>query len=594
MPLSLVSKELGATEVILVLLLLYDMCLFVDSSTTRKFKSFVDQKYKNTFMHGMHTLRQNAEYTDVTLESDDIQILCHRNVLAVASAYFKALFRSGLEKGSSVTVQLTIEPKILSSVIDYIYTGEIELTANNVEGLVKACGVLKLDSLKAACEDFMVKQVERETCFRFYHFAALYRLVNVKQHAKRFILSEFKSVAFMDEFRELSCTYLIDIIKDDGVNVEYEDVVFESVLGWARHDLVNRKSSFEVILEHVRLPYCSPSYLRHIKDKSDLLTSKCFEYLHEAMAFQADSVHKHETSSCRTVPRTNFPVKTRLMMVGGLNVKNNYCQYFVDDTNCWEWLTDLPDSVETLYSACRVDGGLLVGGGYDNGEVHDQCWLFDAATKKWEAMPPLVSARYFHGSVSLGDCVYVVAGMCADHTMLASVECLNLKRRHWSSLPDIPNAVSDPMVVTYSNKIVVFGGRDASDNDLCWTQIFDTTQNQWSTRSDMPEQCSFGAAVTLNDCIYVVGGYRRTCLKYEPDSDTWTRLSRPALQHGCGPAVVWRGSVLVAGGEDDEDQQLSVIEQYNPHTDTWSVYSSAQLEEPMSCHYIFTIDLYDP
>ncbi|KAK2191335.1 hypothetical protein NP493_54g05038 [Ridgeia piscesae] len=149
------------------------------------------------------------------------------------------------------------------------------------------------------------------------------------------------------------------------------------------------------------------------------------------------------------------------------------------------------------------------------------------------------------------------------------------------------------MVVTYSNKVVVFGGRDASDNDLCCTQIFDTTQNQWSTRSDMPEVCSFGAAVTLNDCIYVVGGYHRTCLKYEPDSDTWTRLSRPELQHGCGPAVVWRGSVLVAGGEDDEEQQSPVIEQYNPHTDTWSVYRSAQLEEPMSCHYIFNIDLYD-
>ncbi|KAK2174818.1 hypothetical protein NP493_775g01078 [Ridgeia piscesae] len=284
---------------------------------TTNVETFVDTTYKNAFMQVMHQLRLNEEYTDVTLLSDDMQIRCHRNVLAVASKYFKAMFRSGVEESTSPTVQLTMAPEILSTIVQYIYTGEIKLTIDNVESLVKACDVLQLDTLKAACESFTLKQVEKNNVFRVYRFAASYRLVNLERKARLFILSELKTVAFTDAFKELSCTQLIEFIKDDDINVEHEDVVFEAVLGWIRHDLINRKSSMEMIFGLVRLPYCTSNYLWHIQDKADLLTTKCFEYLHEATTFQADPVRQHEMCSCRTVPRTNFRVKYRLLVVGG-------------------------------------------------------------------------------------------------------------------------------------------------------------------------------------------------------------------------------------------------------------------------------------
>ena len=107
-------------------------------------------------MKEMHNLRQNEEFTDVTLQSGDIQIQCHRNVLAVATDYFKAMFRCGLEESTSATVPLTMEPEILTSIVDYMYTGEIELTVDNVESLFKAGDVLQLDTLKVTCETFML------------------------------------------------------------------------------------------------------------------------------------------------------------------------------------------------------------------------------------------------------------------------------------------------------------------------------------------------------------------------------------------------------------------------------------------------------
>ena len=38
-----------------------------------------------------------------------------------------------------------------------------------------------------------------------------------------------------------------------------------------------------------------------MKDNIELMTTKCFEYLHEALVFQADTVRQDEISSGRTV-----------------------------------------------------------------------------------------------------------------------------------------------------------------------------------------------------------------------------------------------------------------------------------------------------
>ena len=547
-------------------------------------------------MKGMHKLRQTEEYTDVTLQSGDIQIRCHRNVLAVATDYFKAMFSCGLEESTSSTVPLTMEPEILTSIVDYMYTGEIELTVDNVENLFKAGDVLQLDTLKVACENFMLKQVEPANCVGFSKFATLYRLDKLQQKASGVIQSEFKIVALKEEFKELSCKELIEFIKDDDVNVEDEDIVFDAVLGWVRHDLDNRKSSFQTIIEHVRLPYCTSNYLRHIKDTYDLFTPKCYEYLIEAFSFQADTVHQNQMKSCRTVPRTNFRMKSCLLLVGGVAClegkdkpfEHNSCQYYKEDTSSWESLTELPQSVGSLYHICRVDRGLLLTGGF-KGDALNQCWHFDMSIKMWEEMPPLITARWYHRSVSLDDCVYVVGGKDVNNTVLASVECLNAKRNQWMSLPEMPQAVCLPAVVTFNNKIFVFGSRVTQDKGLCCTQVFDTKQGQWSTLSDTPEVCDIGAAVTLNDCIYVVGGFRRTCLKYDPTSDNWTRLSQPRQSHGNAPAVVWRGSILVAGGGGGKPES-SVIEQYNPLTETWLEWKTT-LDMKTACHCMFNVDL---
>ena len=555
--------------------------------------TFVNKAYQDDFMTAVHKLRQNNEYTDVTLQSGSVQIQCHRVVLAAASDYFKAMFGRGFKESASDTVQLTIEPEILTSIIDYIYTGEIQLTVDNVEGLVNACDVLQLDTLKAGCDDFLMSQVDITNCVGFFRFAALYRLLKVQRKARELMLAEFKAVAFTDQMKELSCRELIDYIKDDDIIVDDEDVVVDCVLEWVRHDVDVRKSSFETVLEYVRLPYCKSKYLCHMKNTCRLLTPKCLEYLNEATVYQANTApQRDKIGSCRTVPRTKFRQKSRLLVVGGMNSsggKNKICRYYNEDTSCWESLMEMP-KVGTFYSVCCAGRSLLLTGGEKKRVTVDQCWLCDLDKKKWEAMPPLITGRDFHCSVSLGNCVYLVGGACVgDSNTTASVDCLNLKRREWLSMPDIPQIIWKPAIAAHGNKIFVFGGTDDWCTAVSFTQEFDTTSRKWSALSDMPVACEGCSAVTLDDYIYVVGGVARTCLRYHPATDTWTTLSGPRGQHAEAAAVVWRGCILLAGGGDSVPES-AVIEEYDPVTDKWSEWRS-ELDTKLHRHAIFNVEL---
>ena len=557
-------------------------------------------------MKNMNQMRLTARHTDVTLQTGLVKITCHRVVLAMASEYFDTMFTCGLEESTSPVVQLTMEPDTLSSIVEYVYTGVIELTDDNVERLVKACDLLRLDALKAACDKFMLKHVEPTNCVGFYHFAKMYRIDELKEKAMQVMCAQFKSVACNAEFKHLSCDELIYLIKQNDVVVGSEDVVCESVLDWVRHDLENRRSALETIIENVRLPYCSSSYLWHTKYKCDLLTPKCLEYLDEALMFQTDSVHRYETSDVRTLPRNNFQNKCCLVVFGTQTAYtqqqqynsfsyNNYtttntyrCFYcYKEDNKRWVQLMNCSQTNDSTYSLCSTDRGHLLRDGVN-------CWLLHLTINHTEMSVPCSNVRYQDGSVSLGNCVYVVGGTdgtAVKNNELSSAECFHLNERRWVPLPNMPRAVADPMVVTCNNKIYVVGGSVQGDAVSC-TQVFDTTWWKWCTGSEMPEACSGCAAVVLNNSIYVVGGNERTCLKYDTSSDTWTKLTPPLRSHAKTAAVVWHGRILVAtrGAALSTD----TCEQYTPANDTWSDWTTSldvQVMGSTVCHGLLNVDL---
>ncbi len=118
----------------------------------------------------------------------------------------------------------------------------------------------------------------------------------------------------------------------------------------------------------------------------------------------------------------------------------------------------------------------------------------------------------------------------------------------------------------------------------------------------MPNLCDFGSAVVWKGNIYIVDGFQQSCMGYDPVVAQWSTLSQCKHKHANGPALVWKDRILVCGGrgnyaEDDntdeeeegeeEDTVISVIEEYDPETDTWTV-SQTKLRQKLSSHFVFS------
>jgi kelch-like protein 2/3 len=102
-----------------------------------------------------------------------------------------------------------------------------------------------------------------------------------------YIESHFSEVLDCDEFYALEQNQVSDLIASDTITVPSEEKVYESVIGWVKHDLETRGEYLPKLMEHVRLPLLSREYLIKRVDGEGLFQvhPDCKDYIIEALKF---------------------------------------------------------------------------------------------------------------------------------------------------------------------------------------------------------------------------------------------------------------------------------------------------------------------
>jgi len=77
---------------------------------------------------------RNEVLCDIRFEADDGKIVIgHKNFLIAASPYFRAMFSNFYESNKDLVNIRELDSTILQRLVDYIYTGEIMITKENVQ-----------------------------------------------------------------------------------------------------------------------------------------------------------------------------------------------------------------------------------------------------------------------------------------------------------------------------------------------------------------------------------------------------------------------------------------------------------------------------
>lgn len=95
-----------------------------------KGKFFCNQ-YAQKLLTNLFLMQQNSRFCDVEIVVGRRVFNAHRAILSASSAYFEAMFRPelGLSEGKQKSVVLyTFDPDILEMLLNFIYTGRIEIT----------------------------------------------------------------------------------------------------------------------------------------------------------------------------------------------------------------------------------------------------------------------------------------------------------------------------------------------------------------------------------------------------------------------------------------------------------------------------------
>ena len=103
------------------------------------FQSVVSQSFS--------ALRQEEDFYDVTLVSDDhTQISAHKLVLSASSQFFKSILKKNPHSHPLLYLS-GVDSTSLGFVLDYIYQGEVQIYQNELDNFLEVAQRLKIEGL---------------------------------------------------------------------------------------------------------------------------------------------------------------------------------------------------------------------------------------------------------------------------------------------------------------------------------------------------------------------------------------------------------------------------------------------------------------
>ncbi|XP_070555361.1 zinc finger protein 117-like [Ptychodera flava] len=115
--------------------------------------TFVEPAYNTSMLHQLNFMRSQGFLTDVKIIVEGRVFPCHKVILAGASEFFLSMFQSRPEADEVSVTQ--IAASTVELLLQYLYTGKIELTLDNFQALQTAAAFFRVPSLCKGCADFI-------------------------------------------------------------------------------------------------------------------------------------------------------------------------------------------------------------------------------------------------------------------------------------------------------------------------------------------------------------------------------------------------------------------------------------------------------
>ena len=227
----------------------------------------------NLFLQNLNEYRQSSTYCDLTFVVGREQFPCHRIILASASPYFQVLLTHSFKENNLDSIELhDIEPEIFSALLNYIYSGQIDLDENNVHELLLAGDMFELKEIVEFCCHYLSISLDEKNVLETWKIANELKCSSLENDAEHYMLIHFRGLIKLDSIKLFPQDLLRKIISHDNLIVDSEQQVLEAILIWY---INNPTQSAEQLFDYIRYDYISKEHQTMIINQTASVCSKC-------------------------------------------------------------------------------------------------------------------------------------------------------------------------------------------------------------------------------------------------------------------------------------------------------------------------------
>ncbi|XP_010971861.1 kelch-like protein 1 isoform X1 [Camelus dromedarius] len=562
----------------------------MDSSSSEEFYQAVHHA-EQTFRK-MESYLKQQQLCDVILIVGNRKIPAHRLVLSSVSDYFAAMFTSDVCEAKQEEIKMEgIDPNALWDLVQFAYTGCLELKEETIENLLAAACLLQLPQVVEVCCHFLMKLLHPSNCLGIRAFADAQGCIELMKVAHSYTMENIMEVMRNQEFLLLPAEELHKLLASDDVNVPDEETIFHALMMWVKYDMQRRCNDLSMLLAFIRLPLLPPQILADLENhalfKNDL---ECQKLILEAMKYHLLPERRTLMQSPRTKPRKST-VGT-LYAVGGMD--NNKGATTIEKydlrTNLWIQ-AGIMNGRRLQFGVAVIDDKLFVIGGRDGLKTLNTVECYNPKTKTWTVLPPMSTHRHGLGVTVLEGPIYAVGGH-DGWSYLNTVERWDPQSQQWTFVASMSIARSTVGVAALNGKLYSVGGRDGS-SCLSSMEYYDPHTNKWNMCAPMCKRRGGVGVATCDGFLYAVGGHDAPASnhcsrlldyveRYDPKTDTWTMVA-PLSMPRDAVGVCLLGDRLYAVGGYDGQTYLNTMESYDPQTNEWTQMASLNIGRAGAC-----------
>ncbi|XP_033322034.1 actin-binding protein IPP [Megalopta genalis] len=546
-------------------------------------------QYAPKVLRNLNAQRQKNQFSDVGLVAGSSIIRAHRSVLAAGSPYFNAMFTGGLVEEQQELVEIhSVSANILSILVDFIYTGNVDVTQDNVLELFAAADMLEIDEVVMGCITYLSQQLHPSNALGIYRFAEAHNRLDLLKTALQFIEVNFPQVSQEEEFLDLPKERLVRLLSSDYIHIDTEFQVFQAAYSWIIHNISMRRCYVFEILSHIRLRLCSLARLERV-------ISECKD---ASLIVALRSIQKDLASNqgC-LVPLHAQPrvcAKKNILVIGGSRrehtayswgkaAESTYQTIEKFDIFTGKWSEVAPMNIgRILPGVALLDGKVYVVGGELESCIIANCERYDPCDNVWtKKIACMVEPRCEFGLCALDNNLYAFGGWVGTD-IGGSIEIYDPKTNTWTLHGQLPAPRFSMGVVAYEGLIYIVGGCTHNSRHRQDVMSYNPVTKEWRNLAPMLTPRSQMGISILDGYIYVVGGINKnqqvllSVERYSFDENKWSTVAPMSVGRSYPAVAAADGRLYVIGGDQSHEINfyrtqitISTVECYDPHSNKW-------------------------